>query len=280
VQSVLVTGASSGIGRAVALRMDSSGWKVFAGVRRDEDARALETAGSERLTPVMLDITVPEQIEAAAESIGSEIGESGLDGLVNNAGITIPSPLEALPIEDLRRLLDVNLVGQVAVTQALLPRLRKASGRIVFVSSISGRRGVPLLGGYSASKSGLGAIVDALRLELRPWDISVSMIEPASIETPIWERGRAEFDAILERIPADLNQLYDKMLTAFRDLLDKAAARRLPPEKVTATIEHALTARRPRTRYLVGSEARSQAIALRLLPDRVIDFAIIRTMGL
>lgn len=258
--------------------MDRSGWRVFAGVRREEDAQSLQEAASEKLVPLMLELTDREQIAAAAQRIGSETGKTGLDGLVNNAGITIPCPLEALPIDDFRRLLEVNLIGQVAVTQAMLPQLRNAGGRIVFVSSVSSRRAVPLLGAYTASKAGLGAVADTFRQELRHWGIEVSLIEPGGIETPIWDRGEVEIDAILEQSPIDVDGLYGKMITAFRDLAKRSAARRVTPEKVAASIERALLARRPRTRYLVGADARGQAVAQRLLPDRTLDAAVARVM--
>lgn len=271
-RSVVVTGAASGIGRSAALRFDREGWRVFAGVRSDRDGEALRAEASERLVPLRLDVTSSEQISAACERISAEVGGSGLDGLVNNAGITIPFPLEALSLDDFRRLLDVNLTGQLAVTQALLPQLRTARGRIVFVSSISGRRGMPMLAAYSASKAGLGAIADGFRQELRGWRIGVSLIEPGSIETPIWNRGEKELEAARKRSPVDAESLYGKLIAAFLELAGGMDWQKTPPDKVVAAIEHALTARRPRPRYLVGLDARSQALATRFLPDRVLDF--------
>jgi NAD(P)-dependent dehydrogenase (short-subunit alcohol dehydrogenase family) len=258
--------------------MDASGWRVFAGVRREEDAEALRQVASERLITLPLEITDQAQISAAAEEIAELVGDAGLDGLVNNAGVTIPCPLEALPLDDLRRLLEVNLVGQLAVTQALLPQLRMSRGRVVFVSSISSRRAIPFLAAYSASKSGLGAIADGLRQELRSWQIGVSLIEPGAIETPIWDRGEKEFDSVLERSSADTNILYGGAIASFRKLTERARSHRISPQKVVAAIEHALVARRPRIRYLVGLDARSQAFALRFMPDRAVDFAVARFM--
>ena len=195
-RSALVTGSSTGIGRATALRLDRAGWRVFAGVRKEEDADSLRAAGSERLTPVMLDVTDDEAISAAAALLTAELGEAGLDGLVNNAGVAIPSPLETMPIEAFRRQIEVNLTGQVAVTQAMLPLIRSARGRIVFVSSIGGRIAFPLTGAYHAAKFGVEAVGDVFRQELRRWGISVSVVEPGSIDTPIWDSGERAADEI------------------------------------------------------------------------------------
>jgi NAD(P)-dependent dehydrogenase (short-subunit alcohol dehydrogenase family) len=280
VRSALITGASTGIGRAAALRLDSCGWRVFAGVRREEDAAALREAGSERLAPLILDITSAEQIAAAAELVGAELGDAGLDGLVNNAGIAVPGPLETLPIDDFRRQIEVNLTAHVAVTQTFLPAIRAARGRILFITSIGGLLAFPMFGAYHAAKFGLEAVGDVFRQELRSWGISVSVIEPGSIATPIWERGEQEADRVIERGPAEQESLYGKSIAAYREVIKRTAARGIPPEKVAATIERALTARRPRTRYLVGADARGQALAVRLLPDRLSDWLIARATGM
>jgi NAD(P)-dependent dehydrogenase (short-subunit alcohol dehydrogenase family) len=279
VRSALVTGSSTGIGRATALRLDRDGWRVFAGVRRQEDAESLRAEGSDRLKPVTLDVTDAEAIAAAAALIRSELSGAGLDGLVNNAGIGVPSPLETLPIEDFRRQIEVNLVGQVAVTQAMLPLIRKARGRIVFISSIGGRIAFPLGGAYHAAKFGIEAVGDVFRQELRPWGISVSIVEPGSIDTPIWERGEQEIDAIAERVP-DREQLYGPAIAAYRKASKSLAERGIPPAKVVETIEHALVARRPRTRYLVGLDAKFQARAKVLTPARLFDRIVARTLGI
>jgi NAD(P)-dependent dehydrogenase (short-subunit alcohol dehydrogenase family) len=279
-KSVLVTGASTGIGRATALRMDGAGWRVFAGVRRAEDAASLAGAASEHLVPVQLDVTDPAQIAAAAERIGGEVGDAGLEGLVNNAGIAVLGPLETLPVEDFRRQIEVNLTAQVAVTQTMLPLLRSARGRIVFVSSIGGRMALPFGGPYHASKFGVEAVADCLRQELRPWRIGVAVIEPGSIDTPIWERGESTADAIAARAPRAQEDLYGETLERFRAAAQHTAARGISPEKVAKAISHALSASRPRTRYLVGADARGQALLCRLLPDRLLDRAVARVMGL
>jgi NAD(P)-dependent dehydrogenase (short-subunit alcohol dehydrogenase family) len=279
-KSVLVTGASTGIGRATALWLDGKGWSVFAGVRREGDAASLREAGSDRLEPLMLDVTDAAQISAAAERIGAEAGEAGLDGLVNNAGIAVPGPLEMLPIEDFKRQIEVNLSAQVAVTQAMLPAIRTARGRIVFITSIGGLMAFPMFGAYHAAKFGLEAVGDVFRQELRPWGISVSVVEPGSIATPIWERGEAEVDAIAGRAGDGHRDLYGEAIDAYREVARKTGERGIPPEKVAARIEHALSARRPRVRYLVGADARGQAFASRVLPDRFVDWLVARATGM
>lgn len=276
-RSVLITGASTGIGRATVLRLDAAGWRVFAGVRREEDAEALRADGSERLVPLIVDVTDAGQVAAAAERIGAEPG--GLDGLVNNAGVAIPGPLETLPLDDFRRQVEVNLTAQVGVTKALLPAIRRARGRVVFLSSIGGRMAFPLNGAYHAAKFGIEAVGDVFRQELRPWDIRVAIVEPGSIDTPIWERGERNADEIGARSGPEQDALYGQAVERFRKVVRQTAERGIPPEKVAAAIEHALTAARPRTRYLVGIDAKVQARLRPLVPTPVWDRIVARAMG-
>jgi NAD(P)-dependent dehydrogenase (short-subunit alcohol dehydrogenase family) len=280
VRSVLVTGSSTGIGRAIALRLDRDGWRVFAGVRRAQDAESLRAEGSDRLVPVILDVTDAAEVAAAAELVGERVGESGLDGLVNNAGIAVLSPLETIPLEDFRRQIEVNLTGQVAVTQAMLPLVRRAGGRVVFVSSIGGRMALPFGAPYHAAKFGVEAVADCLRQELAPWKIGVVVIEPGSIDTPIWERGERIADDVAARAPAAQEALYGQRIERFRAAVRRTAERGIAPDKVAKAAAHALTARRPRTRYVVGADARGQALAHRLLPDRAFDWVVARAMRL
>jgi NAD(P)-dependent dehydrogenase (short-subunit alcohol dehydrogenase family) len=277
-RSVLVTGASTGIGRATALRLDGSGWKVFAGVRREEDAEALRGKASERLTPVTLDVTDAEQIAAAAERVARE-SDGGLEGLVNNAGVAIPGPLETVPIDDLRHQLEVNLVAYVAVTQAMLEQVRRAEGRVVFLSSIGGRIAFPFGGPYHASKFATEAIGDVFRQELRPWGLRVSIIEPGSIDTPIWERGQRKAEEIEAKSPRT-NLLYGAALDKFRKVIEDTAERGIPPEKVARAISHALESRRPKSRYLVGLDAKVQARLQPLIPAAVFDRIVARQLNL
>jgi NAD(P)-dependent dehydrogenase (short-subunit alcohol dehydrogenase family) len=277
VRAVLVTGASTGIGRATALRLDASGWRVYAGVRREEDAQSLREAGSERLAPLILDVTDAGQIAAAAARVEADGGE--LAGLVNNAGVAIPSPLETIPIDDFRRQIEINLTAHVAVTQAMLPAIRRTRGRIVFISSIGGRIAFPLTGAYHAAKFGIEAVGDVFRQELRPWGISVSIVEPGSIDTPIWDRGERSADEVGERSP-QREALYGKAIEGYRKVVKSTAERGIPPEKVAAAIEHALSAGRPRSRYLVGIDAKVQARIKPLIPARAFDRIVARVMHL
>ena len=277
--AVVVTGASTGIGRAVALRLASRGRRVFAGVRREQDGEALaaEAAG---IVPVILDVTDEHAVAAAAARIGQELGDEPLGGLVNNAGITVAGPLEFLPLDDLRRQLEVNLIGQVAVTQALLGRLRQARGRIVFTGSIGGRVPPPFLAPYAASKAGIAAAAASLRQELRPWGIAVSTVEPGSIDTPIWRKGAEAGEQLAARLPAEAHDLYARPLGAMGEVSAKMSASAIPPERVAEVVERALTSRRPRSRYLVGRDARARFILSRTLPDRAFDALVARMMGL
>jgi NAD(P)-dependent dehydrogenase (short-subunit alcohol dehydrogenase family) len=277
VRSVLITGASTGIGRATALRLDSAGWKVFAGVRKREDAEALREAGSALIVPLTLDITDGEQIAAAARQVETEV-ENSLDGLVNNAGIGVPGPLETMPIEQFRRQVEVNLTGHVAVTQAMLPSIRRAHGRIVFISSVGGRIAFPLGGAYHAAKFGIEAVGDVFRQELHSWDISVSIVEPGSIDTPIWERGERNLDEVGER-SSEREALYGKAVEGYRKVSRRLAERGIPPEEVARVIEHALSARRPRSRYLVGLDVKVQVKIKPLIPTPIFDRIVRRVTG-
>lgn len=275
-KTALVTGSSSGIGRATVARLDSAGWKVFAGVRKEEDAARLRQESSPRLEPLFLDVTDPEAIAAAAERIGAEPG--GLDGLVDNAGNAVAGPLEALPIEDFRRQVELNLIAQVAVTQAMLPAIRVARGRVVMVSSMGGRVALPLTGAYHAAKFGLEAVGDSLRQELAPWGIKVVLIEPGSIDTPIWQTGQEDADGLLDRAPG-MKELYGATIERYRKVVQDTAERGIPPEKVAAKIQHALEARRPKARYLIGIDAQVMARLKPLVPTPVFDWIVARAMG-
>jgi NAD(P)-dependent dehydrogenase (short-subunit alcohol dehydrogenase family) len=260
-RTVLVTGASTGIGRTTALTLAALGATVLAGVR---DPAAGEALGPS-VRPLQLDITDPGQIAAACT------GLDRLDGLVNNAGIAISGPLEFLPVEELRRQLDVNVVAQLAVTQACLPALRRARGRIVNVSSIAGRVALPLYGPYSASKFALEALSDSLRRELRGSGVQVSVIEPGAIATPIWGRGVDAADALWNAMPPAAHERYGSLVDTLRGEAMKQGEKGDAPEAVADVIVAALTARRPRTRYLVGREAKIQAALARVLPARAFD---------
>jgi len=256
-RTALVTGASSGIGAACAVRLAAAGWRVFAGVRRSGDA----PAGTEE---ILLDVTNQDHVRAASERIEE------LHGLVNNAGIALAIPLEFIPLDELRRQFEVNVFGQVAVTQAFLPQLRSTRGRIVFVGSIAGRSALPFLGPYAASKHALEAITDTLRLELRPFGVDVSLVQPGSIKTPIWTKSAIVATALANGAPAELAGLYGERIAAFREVAAKRGEKGASPDQVARAVEEALTTGRPRTRKLVGLDAKLRA-GVEKLPDRLRD---------
>lgn len=268
---VLISGASTGIGRACALDLAARGVRVFAGVRRASDGDALRAAGGDRVVPVQLDVTDGEAIAAAVAAIADANGTRALSGLVNNAGIVVAGPLEFLPLDALRRSLEANVVGLLALTQACLPLLRAGGGRIVNMSSISGRFASPLLGPYAASKFAVEALSDALRRELAPWNVAVALVEPGAVATPIWEKSAAAAQTLLEGLPEEASRLYGGDIDHARRRALRAARRGIPAEAVAAVVHAALTAHRPRTRYLVGRDARIGALLSRWLPDRVLD---------
>jgi NAD(P)-dependent dehydrogenase (short-subunit alcohol dehydrogenase family) len=275
---VVVTGASTGIGQATALHLDSVGFTVFAGVRRDEDAERLRSRATAKLLPIRLDVTDSDSIEAAAAEVARETA-GALAGLVNNAGVAISGPLEFIPVDEFRRQLDVNVVGQVAVTQAFLPMLRRAKGRVVNIGSIGGRVALPLLGPYAASKFAMEAITDSLRREVRKWGIEVSIVEPGAISTPIWEKSTAAAGALVENAPAETQTLYGDMIANVSRQVEDIPKRGLEPIAVARVVEHALTAEKPKTRYLVGRDAKARAALARVLPDRTLDSLVARALS-
>jgi NAD(P)-dependent dehydrogenase (short-subunit alcohol dehydrogenase family) len=268
---VVITGASSGIGEACALYLARSGFGVFAGVRKEQDAEALKGRGSGRIESLFLDVTDPDSVASATETVARGVGEARLAGLVNNAGIAVAGPLEFLPVEELRRQLEVNVVGQVAVTRAFLPLLRVGGGRVVNVGSIGGKIAGPLLGAYAASKFAMEGLTDSLRRELEPWAIHVAIVEPGAVRTPIWEKSLVVADALLRQFPRQALVLYGSEIERQRKSALEAARKGISPEIVARAVAHALTAERPKTRYPVGRDARVASVLVRLLPDRVLD---------
>jgi len=252
--AVVVTGASSGIGAATAELLARQGFTVFAGVRSD-DAAARIGALHDRIRPVRLDVTKADSIAAAERDVAAS--RLPLHGVVNNAGIAVGGPLEFLPVDLLRRQFEVNVFGPVAVAQAFLPLLREQRGRIVFVGSVSGRLVVPFIGAYSASKFALRAIADAMRRELAPAHVNVSLVEPASVKTPIWQKGRASRDELLQRLGPKAVELYAREFDTMFGRLDAAERSGMPVERVSHAILHALTAREPKAHYLIGSRIAS-----------------------
>lgn len=277
--AVLVTGASTGIGEACTLGLAKLGYRVYAGIRRSEDAHRLSIASS-LIVPILLDVTNKSQIATAVSQIQREVGEGGLLGIVNNAGIAVAGPLEFLPVDDLRRQLETNVIGLHAVTQAFLPMLRASRGRIVHISSTNGRLSTPFTGAYAASKFAVEALADAMRRELHGTGIEISVIQPGTIATPIWEKSSEATERMVGTLPPEAHEHYGKSFDTLRAVVQDAVRRADPPEVVFRAVLHALTAASPRTRYPVGSTARLQVFLARFVPDRLLDWTLLKAMGL
>jgi NAD(P)-dependent dehydrogenase (short-subunit alcohol dehydrogenase family) len=277
---VVITGASTGIGAACALQLAARGWRVFAGVRRIEDGERLVAKAGSAITPLLLDVTRGDQIAAAVESVRAVIGTGGLHGIVNNAGVAIAGPLEFMALDAIDRLFQVNVLGTIAVTQAFLPLLRAVRGRLVITGSNSGFWCEPFAAAYGASKFALEAIADSLRVELCPWGIEVALVEPGAIRTPIWEKSRAAAEELHAASPPECEALYGRPLAALRRLVETVPKLAIPPERVARAVQHALEARRPKTRYRVGPDARVQALLSGWIPDRLRDRINRWVMGL
>jgi len=275
---VLITGCSTGIGEAAALRLDRAGWRVFAGVRREEDGRRLLERGSPTLQWVLLDVTDRDSVRAAAARVETAVGSRGLDGLVNNAGIAVGGPLEFLPETRLRRQFEVNVFGLLAVTQALLPLLRRARGRVVNIGSVSGLIASPMIGPYSASKHAVEALTDAMRLELAPWGIEVSIVDPGPVRTPIWDKGEQSMAQAADEYPPAAREMYQMHFAAFRRILAHTSRNGMAPERPAALIERALTVSRPRPRYILGLQSRFRLLLQRALPRRWMDALVLRVL--
>jgi NAD(P)-dependent dehydrogenase (short-subunit alcohol dehydrogenase family) len=266
-RTVVVTGTSTGLGRACALHLVRLGFRVLAGVRRPEDGdRLAAEAGNDRLRPLPLDVTRPEQIDEAAAAV-----DGPLWGLVNNAGISVAGPLECIPTEALRRQFETNVIGSFAVTRALLPALRRGRGRVVNVTSGLGRVALPYLGAYAAAQFAKEGLSDALRRELRPFGVSVTVVRPGAIATPIWDKLAAEGRALPSFARDGDSPYHARFLHFLRANARQVERSRVTPDDFAAVVARALTVRRPRTRYAVGPDARLAGLAGRLVPDRVLD---------
>ena len=275
-RSVVITGTSTGIGAASALMLAEQGYGVFAGVRNGEDGEDLRRRATGDLTPLVLDITEGVSIAAAVATVQGELGGGGLYGLVNNAGIVKPGPLEFQPLDDFRRQLEVNLTGQLAMTQAFLPMIRSGGGRIVNVGSVGGHVVLPLHGAYSASKFGMEAITDALRLELRQWGIPVSLIDPGATETAIFGKTLKALDEVRQSLDDAGHSEYEGQVAAMRRLVEKTADGAAPVRALAETVAKVLTAAKPKSRYLAGTGAKAAVVLARTANDSVKDRAIAR----
>ncbi|HEY8740159.1 MAG TPA: SDR family oxidoreductase [Candidatus Dormibacteraeota bacterium] len=276
--AVVITGASTGIGEATAIRLATSGFTVYAGVRKDADADKLSTPSLPNLRPIKIDVADQKSIEAAYREVEALVGDAGLAGLVNNAGISGGGPLEFTALDEIRQMFEVNVFGLIATTQAFMPLIRRATGRVVCTGSISGRTAAPFVAPYSMTKASVQSLCHALRVELRPWGIEVVCVEPGSIATPIWDKGLEEVDAKTKSMPPEAQKYYGDIIPKLKTLTERTAKMGIPPSRVADVVLQALTAKRPRARYLVGMDAKAQA-ALGRLPDRVRDAALSRFIG-
>lgn len=274
-KNILISGASTGIGEACAIYLAEQGWRVFAGVRKPADAKRLDKL-SKNITPVVLDVAKPQQIAAAIKKIGRTVGKKGLQGLVNNAGIAVSGPMEFLPVDELRHQFEVNVLGQVALTQASLPLLRQGRGRVINMSSISGRVSSPFLAPYSMSKFALEAFSDALRRELLPWKLHVAVVEPGAINTPIWKKSLGAADKVRAGLPRRAEALYGPAMERARKRAMHSGEGGLPPEDIARLVHHILTTARPRTRYPIGRNVRLLIWVTRWLPDKWLDWIMAR----
>ncbi|MFE9845360.1 SDR family oxidoreductase [Streptomyces goshikiensis] len=271
-RSVLITGTSSGLGEACALHMSRVGFHVIAGVRRPEDGERLRRAATGRLTPVIMDVTDEKSVQSAVHEVAELTGAAGLWGLVNNAGIAVTAPLECVPMEQMRRQLDINVIGQLQVTQGFLPLLRAGAGRIVNISSGLGNVALPFLGAYAASQFAKEAMSDTLRRELAPQGIPVVVIQPGAVLTPLWGKMADEGNRVLDSVPGPVQELYRHPFQQFmKDNETSAGASSTTPDDVARVIFRALVAQRPKTRYTVGRDAAGSRVLSRLMPDRALD---------
>jgi NAD(P)-dependent dehydrogenase (short-subunit alcohol dehydrogenase family) len=275
-EAVVVTGASSGIGADVAALLAHGGYLAFAGVRNDTDAARVATL-HEFIRPLRLDVTDRASIDEAAQTVAA----SGhvLRAVVGNAGIAVAGPLEFLPVDELRRQFEINVFGAVAVAQAFLPQLRVSRGRLVFIGSISGRLSVPFIAPYSASKFALRALVDALRVELAPAGIAVSLVEPGSVKTPIWQKGRDSRDTLMDALPPKALEYYGAQIEAVFAQTAREERAAMPVRNVSRAVLHAVTARKPKAAYLLGAAARAGSIVA-VLPPALRDRALRASMRL
>ena len=279
-KSVVITGSSTGIGRACALMLDRNGFRVFAGVRKEADGDALRAAASESLTPVHIDVTDPVSIRAMADEVTARVGADGLQGLVNNAGTTLPYPIESFPLDGFRHQLEVNLVGPLAVTQAVLPLLRKGRGRVVNVTSGAGKVAVPLMAPYVAAKHGLEGLSDVMRLEFRQLGVRVAVIEPGLVSSAMGGKLQRDTEGVLSSLTEEGRRHYGPALENMAEEVSRSAAAGSPPDVVAESVLRALTSKRPRTRYPSGVGAKRLLLMRRILPDRLFDRVILRVAGL
>jgi NAD(P)-dependent dehydrogenase (short-subunit alcohol dehydrogenase family) len=272
--SVLVTGARRGIGKSIVAHLADRSWDVIAGVRSERDAAAVTALDPQRISAVILDVTDAGHIARLDPSLPER-----LDAVVNNAGVVVSGPMETVSPEEWREQLEINVIGQLAVTQAVLPRLRKSRGRVVFISSVNGRLSMSMIGAYCASKFALEAAASALRMELRPWHIGVTIVEPGQTDTDMWRTANDVVERAEAMLSAEHRALYARHIAGFKKMIPLSQKMAVPPEKVSAVVEEALTARRPRARYVVGAGNKLQVALMTNLPAWARDRVLRRVAG-
>lgn len=277
-RAVLITGCSSGIGKAAAKRLASEGFQVYAGARRPEQLEKLVDPNSPQLIPVQLDVTNEQHVVDVVETIQQQ-SPQGLYALVNNAGLGLPAAVELSQLDEVRELLEVNTLAPLHLIQRCLPLLRKTRGRIINMSSMNGKMALPMVGAYSASKFALEALSDTLRVELRPWGISVSIIRPGQVRTSIFDKARVHLESRSAEIPDELKSGYDEMYARAGSFNERGANALTSPERVASIVLKAINSKRPKTHYTVGIDAHGMHFANRLTPQRVLDRALARVMG-
>jgi NAD(P)-dependent dehydrogenase (short-subunit alcohol dehydrogenase family) len=275
---VVITGASTGIGAACAVGLAKRGYTVFAGVRKPEDGSRLQSEAVENLIPLTIDVTDQATIDAAAERARRESKGKPFRGLFNNAGISVNGPLEFVKPEDLRWQLEVNCVGQLAVTQAFLPMILQSKGRIITTGSVGGFVATHMLGPYCMSKYTIEAFSDALRIELAPQGVHVVLLEPAAIATPIWDKGRDGAEEMISHASPAFEERYGRFIAGIRKFGQEGRSTAADPKVVLDAVIHALESPKPKTRYVMGTGA-GQRKFLRMLPDRLRDRVLLKAFG-
>ncbi len=289
---VLITGASTGIGKDIALRLASLNYTIIAGIRNEKDGkRLLKEAGSfsDNLLPTQLDVTSTSDMDRLLETHQFLLESRGLSALINNAGIAVGGPMECLPLHRFQAQMDINVNGVLTMTQACLPYLREKNARkpqqntiasrIINISSIAGLSTIPFMGAYSASKHALEAISNAFRMELKPWGVHVVLIEPGPIATPIWEKSLDSAEGLTKGIPPEKLELYNASLKKLVNVTQKSAKNAIPVHHVTDVVLESLTHKKPKARYLVGKSAKLRH-RLRFLPDHWMDYLVLKKIGI
>ena len=274
---VVVTGTSSGIGRATAQRLAADGFHVLAGVRRLEDGAKLVGRSIE---PVIVDITDADALRALADRVANDKDRRPLRAVVNNAGIAVNAPVETAPLDEWRRQLEVTVIGQIAVTQALMPALLANGGRVVTIGSLGGKVAMPGFGPYSAAKFAMEAVNDTLRREMEPFGLKVIMVTPGAVSTGMTEQGLATIDRLARLMTPEQHGRHDRLIDAVKTQVKAFARDGVPPEQAAAVVSRAVNDRRPRIRYTVGRDAALLARMVRFIPDGFLDRALRRQIGL